>query len=265
MADIGKVSVKLTAETAQFISEFDRATAKARASMSQIGSAVSGLSGAFAALGAAASIGGFAQMVKSSIDFADHLNDVSQRTGISVERLAGLKIVADQSGTSLEGLGTALKKLSVNQVEAAAGNKELASVFKGLGISGTDSQQALYRLADVFATLPDGAQKTALAVKLLGKNGSDMIPLLNGGGDSLVSGGRWPVLRRRRGLLAGWCRGRTSKWTWLRHRCHTPQGSPRLRGQGYRLPLTAQEPRRSICRPGSARQKPRFGGVFWRS
>ena len=41
-------------------------------------------------------------------------------------------------------------------------------------------------LADVFASLPDSATKTALAVRLLGRSGADLIPLLNGGATRLA-------------------------------------------------------------------------------
>lgn len=144
-----------------------------------------GVRGHIAALGVAVSAGAFTALIKNSIDAADHLNDMAQRTGMSVEVLAGLKLVADQSGTSLEGLGTAFKKLSVNLVDASSGNKEMSAIFRALDISGTNAQTAMYRLADIIKTLPDGAQKTALAIKLLGKAGEEMIPLLNLGGKEL--------------------------------------------------------------------------------
>lgn len=150
-----------------------------------LSSVFDGVRGHIAALGVAVSAGSFVALIKGSIDAADHLHDMAQRTGMSVEVLSGLKLVADQSGTSLEGLGTAFKKLSVNLVDASAGNKEMSAIFKALGISGTNAQVAMYRLADIMSTLPDGAQKTALAVKLLGRAGEEMIPLLNLGGEEL--------------------------------------------------------------------------------
>lgn len=150
-----------------------------------LGRVFDGVRGHIASLGVAVSAVGFASMIKGAIDAADNMNDMAQRTGISVETLFGLKLMADQSGTSLEGLGNGLKKLSVNLVDAAAGNKEMSAILKALGISGTDSKEAMYRLADIMATLPDGAQKTALAIKILGKNGEELIPLLNQGGEEM--------------------------------------------------------------------------------
>jgi len=189
MSDIG---VEIGGEVTGFRRAMQEMVQSAKDGSRSIESSFGGLSRVFdgvrghiAALGVAVSAGSFVALIKGSIDAADHLHDMAQRTGMSVEVLSGLKLVADQSGTSLEGLGTAFKKLSVNLVDASAGNKEVSSIFKALGISGTNAQVAMYRLADIMSTLPDGAQKTALAVKLLGRAGEEMIPLLNQGGEEL--------------------------------------------------------------------------------
>jgi lambda family phage tail tape measure protein len=121
---------------------------------------------------------GVFDFVKAGIDAADSINDLSQKIGVSVENLAGYKLAAEQSGTSLEGMGNAAKKL--NQ-EIATNNPLLAK----LGITAKDANGAMSQLANVFASIPDGAQKTAIAMRLMGKSGADMIPLLNGGGAAL--------------------------------------------------------------------------------
>jgi phage-related protein len=43
----------------------------------------------------------------------------------------------------------------------------------------------MLEVADKFATMPDGAQKSATAMALFGKSGADMIPLLNGGSEAV--------------------------------------------------------------------------------
>ena len=122
--------------------------------------------------------GGLLAFAKSSIDAADNLNDLSQKIGVSVETLAGYKLAAEQSGTSLEGMGNAARFLNKNIAEQDP-------LLKKLGISAGDANGALVQLADVFAAMPDGAQKTAIAMRLMGKSGADMIPLLNGGSGAL--------------------------------------------------------------------------------
>src|SRR3989304_170550 len=84
------------------------------------------------ALGVGVGVGAFAHFIKSQIDAADALQDLSKRISISGGDLAGLKLVAQQSGTDLESLATAIKKLEVNMVNAST-NKELAETFRILG------------------------------------------------------------------------------------------------------------------------------------
>ncbi|MGZ6477658.1 MAG: phage tail tape measure C-terminal domain-containing protein [Bdellovibrionales bacterium] len=126
------------------------------------------------------------------IDTADQLYKMSQKTGTSVEDLAKLKGVAEISGVSFDSLGTALRKLSVNLVEAGNGNQELAGTFKGLGINIRDSSGGIKdagtitkELAGKFESLGNTPGKAAIAVKLFGRAGSEMIPLLNRGKDAI--------------------------------------------------------------------------------
>jgi hypothetical protein len=49
-------------------------------------------------------------------------------------------------------------------------------------------------LADHFKTLPDGAEKTALAMKVLGRSGAELIPLLNAGGAAIEELGSKAVI-----------------------------------------------------------------------
>ena len=161
------------------------ATAQAESALRTLGSSVDGvsrkmfdLSGVASTLTGALSITAFAGFIKQSIDAADQLNDLAQKTGTSVEALAGLKFAADQNGTSLEAVANASKKLST----VMADKPELLKKF---GVTAKDTTGALVQLADIFAAMPDGAEKSALAVKLLGKSGEEMIPFLNQGSAAL--------------------------------------------------------------------------------
>lgn len=111
---------------------------------------------------------------------------MSQRTGVSVESLSTLRRVAEMSGTSLEGLEKGIKGLSTHMFDAARGSKESAELFSRLGVSVRDTSgnlratdEVLMELADRFAAMPDGPEKAALAVKIFGKAGMDLIPTLN--------------------------------------------------------------------------------------
>jgi len=164
MAD-NETKIRITAETAQ-----------AESALGSLGGKVGGLADSITGqLAGALSIGAFAVFIKNSIDAADELGKMAERTGTSVEMLSGLKFAADQNATSLESVAKASQKLSAVMV----GNPDL---FKEMGITAKDSAGAMVELADVFAGMPDGVEKSALATKLFGDRiGSEMIPFLNQG------------------------------------------------------------------------------------
>jgi hypothetical protein len=131
--------------------------------------------------------------VKSAADYGDQLDNMSQRTGVAVEELAKLQYAAKLSDTSSEALGKGSGNLSKLMVAAAGGAEESSKLFEKFGINlrnadGTirGTSDVLYDLADVFATMPDGPEKTALAMEFFGKKlGTELIPLLNAGGAGL--------------------------------------------------------------------------------
>lgn len=145
------------------------------------------------ALAAAFSAASLTAGIKSIIDGADQLNKASQKYGIAVESLSALQYAGKLSDVSLEAIGTGLKKLSVNMLDTAAGSGEARDAFKALGISVKDvdgslkSSDAVFGdLADKFAGMEDGAGKTALAVRLFGRSGAELVPLLNQGSKGLA-------------------------------------------------------------------------------
>lgn len=159
-----------------------------RGNLGKLGDEAGRIKGILAGLGVSLSVAGFAVMIKNAIDAADHLNKLSQKIGISVEALSTLRFAAQLSDVSLETLQKGIKGLSQNIVEANTGVGDGAQVFEALGISVKNAdgsmkstEAVLLQVADVFANLEDGAVKTALAVKLFGKSGMDMIPFLNQG------------------------------------------------------------------------------------
>lgn len=139
---------------------------------------------AFAAL--AGVIGGAVAAIKSAIDRADELGKAAQKVGIGTQALSELAFAAELADVSLGTLSTALTQF----------NKQLTSnedLVKELGIETRDAsgqfratEQIISDLADVFRDLPDGPQKATLAVKIFGRAGADLIPLLNSGSDALA-------------------------------------------------------------------------------
>src|SRR5262245_48046499 len=155
--------------------------AKANATLLAVGSAATATAGALFGI------------AKVAADYGDKINDARQRTGLMAQDLAALKYAAEQSGTSFEGVTTGLKQFAKAAYEASTGGKEQAEAFQMLGIQVKDAtghirpiKDLLNDVASRFAFMPDGIEKTALAMKLFGKSGADLIPLLNEGSTGLA-------------------------------------------------------------------------------
>lgn len=183
-AVIGALRVNLGIDTAQF----SEGLGKAQSSLAKFGKTV-----AVAAAAAGAAIAGaLAVGVKNALNEADDLSKIASKIGIPIEELSKLKYAADLSGVSIQGLQTSVGKLAKNMVDAVAGTGEGLKAFTALGISVTgadgkmkSASQVMAEISDKFAAMPDGVEKTALAMQLMGRAGADMIPLLNGGSASL--------------------------------------------------------------------------------
>jgi hypothetical protein len=152
------------------------------------------VNGVLAGLGVALSAAGLGAMVKSALESADALNKLSQRVGITVESLSTLVPAAELSGVSAQTFESGLKKLATAMLEAATGSEESARRFAALGVAFQDqdgrlraTDAVLLDLAERFQAMPDGAQKSALAVQLFGKSGSELIPFLNQGREGIAA------------------------------------------------------------------------------
>jgi hypothetical protein len=152
---------------------------KVGSALGSLGSQSQALTGLMGGLTAAFSVGSIVAFTKGTIDAADTMNDLSQRVGIGIKELAGWQLAADQSGTSIEAVARGVKGLSTYMVEHA-------DKLQAAGITAKDANGAMIQLADLFAAMPDGVEKTALAVQLFGKAGMDMIPMLNQGSKGLA-------------------------------------------------------------------------------
>lgn len=121
---------------------------------------------------------------------ASHMRRIAMQYGMTVEQVEQLGWVAKATGGDLEGMAHGLKYLAKNASAAASEGGEAAKAFAGLVTKDAHGQllpltHLLENVADRFRGMPDGAQKAALALKLFGRSGTDMIPLLNKGREGI--------------------------------------------------------------------------------
>lgn len=182
----GSLTVSVTGWTAGF-KQAQRDTAAFEKSLRPITNFTASMGKSLIAVGGLVG-GALFGMAKHAADYGDEMLEASQKTGIGTKQLAALRLVAEQSGSSFEGVTGAVTKLSKTMFEAASKGGDAAKVFAALGISIKDStghvreaSDVLPQIAERFAVMKDGSEKTALAIKLFGKAGADLIPTLNQG------------------------------------------------------------------------------------
>lgn len=175
-------------QSAPAFASLRRNLAAAQQQATDVGDRVTGMAGKFGTIGVALAAAFSGASLKGAVDLGDQLDDLSEKSGIAVTELSALRYAGEVTGTPLEALAAGVKKLSTTMTEAAGGAKEQGKLFDAMGISvknldGTlkASDQVLGEIADRFASFEDGPAKAALAVKIFGKAGADMIPLLNQG------------------------------------------------------------------------------------
>ena len=183
---IGALAVRIGGDASGLISELG----KSKTALGKFGDAAKSaaksaaqITGAVAAAGAAI----FA-FTKRQAEMLDELAKTSQKVGVSVESLSALKHAASLSGASFETLTNGLRFLNKNMADMRAGTGEARQAFEGMGVQVVDSngklkgtEEMLLELADRFAGMQDGAGKTALAMRIFGKSGAELIPFLNEG------------------------------------------------------------------------------------
>ncbi len=184
---MAKLAIDIETRLASFQDGLNRIERDAQGLGRRLDSVFGGTKALLAGLATAVAGVGFTNFVKSSIDSADALQQLSERTGVTVERLSAFQYAAKLSDVSAEGLETGLRQLSKNMLAGSDAFKTLGVEVRNSNGVLRSSDDVLLDLADAFQKLPDGATKAGLAVKVLGKNGTELIPLLNVGRQGIAN------------------------------------------------------------------------------
>ena len=207
--DAGEVTVKLTADT----SSIEGAFARARQDLTNLANHVKGSSetagtSLFGMGAAAVAVGGILEDLaqqafsagKAILSFpleaaraagraAEQFDQLAQRTGIAVDALQGLQVAMAREGLEAGSLALGFRTLSGHIVGMAEGTAKSAELFRQLGISAQTVSQGtgalMSAIADRFAGMADGAEKSRFAVELFGRSGLQLIPILNQGSAGL--------------------------------------------------------------------------------
>ena len=135
---------------------------------------------------------GFGSIIGGAVQFAAAIDDVASSTGMATESVLGFAKAFQQFGGSTEGALTGIARFSNAVDDAAKGNKQAQENFERLGISLRDlenlsEQDLLRKTIQGLAELPRGAEATATAMAVLGKQAATVdFKSVNDGLDAFI-------------------------------------------------------------------------------
>jgi phage-related protein len=192
---ISNLNVVLGATVAPFVGAFQGLKSTVGGFVSSIGSAgksilkFTGIAGAIGGILGAAGVG---LLVKQQMEAIDGAAKLSDRLGIATESLMGMKHAADLAGVSDEQLTKGLTLLQKNMSDAVHGGKETSEAFAQLGLNAKDliampTDQAFGAIADKLNGVGNVSERAALSMKIFGKSGAELAPLLAEGADGIAA------------------------------------------------------------------------------
>jgi hypothetical protein len=110
----------------------------------------------------------------------------AEQLGMSAEALRGFHLAAKRAGVETDLLESYMLRLSGTLGEIGAGNKDAASSFQAIGLSGAEIanlnlDEAFLRLADHISALPSHSERAAAAIQIFGSRGREMVNVLSQG------------------------------------------------------------------------------------
>lgn len=139
--------------------------------------------GAAGLAGSAAVLAPLTAAVKHFADTGSQLDDMSQRTGASVEALSGLGYAAQMSGASLEDVEKGLRTMQKGLQSGDEGFADLGiSIEKLKGFAPEDQMRMI---ATELAKIENPGDRAAAAMGIFGKSGANLLPLLQNGAEGI--------------------------------------------------------------------------------
>jgi hypothetical protein len=173
---IGALRVTLGLDSTQF----SRGVQKAETASQRLSRSMQTAGYALSAIGV-----GVGLAMRGRVQEIDALANSATQIGVPVEALSQLAYAAEQADVTIEALEKALAQMSRRMIDNAG-------AFEKVGVAVTDASGQIRPVLDVFmdvadaiAAMPEGAERTAAAMDLMGRSGGDMVPLINDGAQAI--------------------------------------------------------------------------------
>jgi phage-related protein len=172
------------------VSAQDKASSKLASLGEKIGGTFAKVGLGAAAAGAA--IGAMAvASIKKFSDVGGAIQDMADRTGLATESISALRVAAQLNGTAIETVEAAVKKMTLQNLNAATSSDALKSAIAGVGGSISDlanmtPDQQFELLANAISHTADTQERARLATEAFGKAGGELLPMFASGSFSMA-------------------------------------------------------------------------------
>jgi hypothetical protein len=130
---------------------------------------------------------GAAQRMYDAMSQGGELVDLSERTGLAIDKLMELQVAFDQAGIGAAEVGPLVNKMQNAIADAAAGSAAGQKTFADLGLSleelGTmDAAAQMETIGNAIGGIEDPVRRTQASMDIFGKSGGKMLALFASGG-----------------------------------------------------------------------------------
>ena len=185
MAVVSDIEIRLRADIARLQQDMDRVRREVSNTMSHVQRATDLAGKALKGLGSYLAVDAILSFSKAVIDSIDVVSDLSQRTGVAIEEIAGLQLWFQIGGAEAGDFESSMIKLSKQIIEGEKAFKSIGVATRNADGSLRSNVQVLLDSGDAFAKMENSTAKTAKALELFGKSGAVLLPILNSGSEGL--------------------------------------------------------------------------------
>lgn len=177
----GRAFVELFTENSAYI----RGLKHAKKELEGFASFVNGMGRKLVAAGASV-LGAFGGAVAMFANMGDNLFDMSARTGLAVEALGRLGFAAGQSGATIEDVEAGVRVMQRSILDLSRDTISAVDNFGSLGLTFSDLQalnpeEQFKLIAERISRLTDPTMQAALAMKVFGRGGTALLPMMSQG------------------------------------------------------------------------------------
>lgn len=132
------------------------------------------------------------EFLDSTVEGLLEVERAANRLGISTEKVEEFQFAAKSLGLEAGALLNSMGRLQVTQEAAIEGNKEASKVFTTMGVSVKDASghaksadEIFLGVAESISKIPDPAARARKTVQLFGRQGRELLPILNRGKEGM--------------------------------------------------------------------------------